>query len=113
MLSGALKGVVAQNLLKKKGGGRVAALEILVVNAAVASLIREGKGSQILSIMQTAKKEGMTLLNQELARLVKQEIVEPEEAWKKAVDKGDFQKVLESIGYSYRPAGEEPAPRQQ
>jgi twitching motility protein PilT len=87
MLSAALKGVVAQNLIKKKGGGRIAALEVLVVNAAVSMLIREGKTAQVMSIMQTAKKEGMTLLNDELARFVKEELVEPAEAYSKAVDK--------------------------
>ncbi|MEK7794969.1 MAG: type IV pilus twitching motility protein PilT [Candidatus Hydrogenedentota bacterium] len=92
MLSGGLKGVVAQNLLKKKGGGRVAAIEVLVVNHAVASLMREGKNAQIMSIMQTGKKEGNTLLNAELTRLVKEDIVEPMDAYMKAVDKGDLMK---------------------
>ncbi len=101
MLSGALKGVIAQNLLKRKGGGRVAAIEVLVVNAAVSALIREAKVPQIMSIMQTAKKEGMTILNQELARLVKEDVVEPDEAWRKAVDKGDFMKQLESAGINF------------
>jgi twitching motility protein PilT len=103
MLSSALKGVVAQNLLKKKGGGRVAALEILVVNAAVASLLRDGKTSQVMSIMQTGKKEGMTLLTDELCRLVKEEIVEPDEAYKKAADKDGFIKGLEAQGVQYKP----------
>ena len=98
MLAAALKGVVAQNLLKKKGGGRVAALEVLVVTSAVASLIRDGKTSQIMSIMQTAKKEGMTLLNEELARLCKEDVVEPLEAYRKAVDKDGFLKSLEGVG---------------
>ncbi|MCC6696029.1 MAG: type IV pilus twitching motility protein PilT [Candidatus Hydrogenedentes bacterium] len=106
MLAGTLKGIVAQNLLKKKGGGRVAALEVLIVNPAVSALIREAKNNQIMSIMQTAKKEGMTLLNDELARLVKQEIVEAEEAWKKAVDKDGFMKALESAGVTYKPPAE-------
>jgi len=106
MLAAALKGVVAQNLLKKKGGGRVAALEILVVNPAVGMLIREAKSSQVMSIMQTAKKEGMTLLNQELARLCKDDIVEPQEAWRKAVDKPDFVKQLDSIGIKFTPPEE-------
>jgi twitching motility protein PilT len=88
MLSSSLKGIVAQNLLKRKGGGRVAAIEVLMVNAAVSALIREAKVSQIMSIMQTAKKEGMAILNQELARLVKEDLVEPEEAWRTAVDRG-------------------------
>ncbi len=103
MLSAALKGVVAQNLLKKKGGGRVAALEVLVVNAAVSMLIREGKTAQVMSIMQTAKKEGMTLLNDELARFVKEEVIEPAEGYSKAVDKEGFMKALEGVGVQYKP----------
>ncbi|MCC6794064.1 MAG: type IV pilus twitching motility protein PilT [Candidatus Hydrogenedentes bacterium] len=106
MLAGTLKGVVAQNLLKKKGGGRVAALEVMVVNHAVASLIREAKTNQIMSIMQTAKKEGMTLLNEELARFVKDDVVEPEEAWRKAVDKEGFMKAIEAVGINYKPPAE-------
>jgi len=101
MLSEALKGVVAQNLLKKIGGGRVAALEILVVNQAVSALIREGKNTQIMSIMQTAKKEGMTLLNQELARMVKEEIVAPEEAYSKAVDRPDLISNFKTNGIDF------------
>jgi twitching motility protein PilT len=107
MLAGTLKGVVAQNLLKKKEGGRIAALEVLVVNAAVSSLIREAKTQQIMSIMQTSKKEGMTLLNEELARFVKEGLVEAEEAWKKAVDKEGFMKAIESAGITgYTPPAE-------
>jgi twitching motility protein PilT len=102
MLAAALKGVVAQNLLKKKGGGRLAALEILMVNAAVASLIRDGKTAQIMSIMQTAKKEGMTLINDELARLVKEDLVEPDEAYRKAVDRDGFIKALEGLGINFK-----------
>ncbi len=104
MLSATLKGVVAQNLLRKKGGGRVAALEVLVVTPAVSSLIREAKTSQIMSIMQTAKKEGMTLINDELSRLVKNDIIEPEEAYLKAVDKEGLLKQLEAVGVSYKPS---------
>lgn len=96
MLAGTLKGVVAQNLLKKKGGGRVAAIEILVVNHAIASMIREAKTSQMMSAMQTGKKEGMRLLNDELARLAKEEIVEPAEAYDKAVDKAELMKLFQS-----------------
>ncbi|MFM1920175.1 MAG: Twitching mobility protein [Candidatus Hydrogenedentota bacterium] len=101
MLASALKGVVAQNLLKKKGGGRVAALEVLVVNAAVAALIRDAKTAQIMSIMQTAKREGMTLLNEELARFVKEDLVDPMEAYFKAVDKEGLIKSFESAGLKF------------
>ncbi len=101
MLSGALKGVIAQNLLKKKGGGRVAALEILIVNHAVASLIRDGKTSQVMSIMQTGKKEGMTLLNDELCRFVKEDTVEALETYRKAVDKAGLLKAFEAANISF------------
>jgi twitching motility protein PilT len=101
MLSTSLKGVVAQTLLKKKGGGRVAALEVLVVNSAVSALIREGKTSQIMSIMQTGKKEGMTLLNDQLVDYVKKGTVEAEEAYMKAVDKDALIRGLQQVGISY------------
>jgi twitching motility protein PilT len=98
MLSESLKGVVSQTLCKKVGGGRVAALEVLLVNAAVANLIREGKTFQIPSIMQTAKNVGMKLLNEALADLVVSKLVLPEEAMSKAVDKGGFAAALKSRG---------------
>lgn len=101
MLADALKGVVAQNLLKKKGGGRIAAIEILVVNQAVSALIREGKNTQITSIMQTATKEGMALLNAELGRLVKEDIVDAKEAWLKAADKGDLERVFGTLNIKF------------
>lgn len=103
MLADALKGVIAQNLLRKKGGGRVAALEVLIVNGAVSALIREGKTSQVQSIMQTGQREGMTLLNMEMARLVKEDIVEPEEAYSKAVDRGDLLRLYEQNGIDFQP----------
>ena len=87
MLSESLRGVIAQVLCKKIGGGRVAALEVLMVNAAVSNLIREGKTFQIPSIMQTGKKHGNILLNAALLELVQKKLVEPEEAYFKAGDK--------------------------
>ncbi|MFO7776705.1 MAG: type IV pilus twitching motility protein PilT [Candidatus Hydrogenedentota bacterium] len=104
MLSGTLKGVIAQNLLKRKGGGRVAAIEVLVVNPAVSALIREGKTSQIMSIMQTGKREGMTLLNEQLANLVKDDVVEPLEAYTKAVAKEDLLKQFQANNIPFDPA---------
>lgn len=98
MLSESLKGVVAQTLCKKSGGGRVAALEILLVNHAVSNLIREGKTFQIPSIMQTSKSKGMRTLNDSLLDLVKREIVEPEEAHRKAVAKDELRLALEKEG---------------
>ncbi len=103
MLATSLKGIIAQNLLRKKGGGRIAALEILIVNSAVSSLIRESKLQQIMSIMQTGKKEGMAILNQELAILVQNKTVTVEDAYWASVDKGDFVKRLATVGVNFVP----------
>lgn len=103
MLSDALKGVVAQTLLKKIGGGRIAALEVLIINQAVSALIREGKSSQIQSIMQTGKKEGMTLLNQEFVRLVQEKLIEPIHAYEKAVDRSDLIRCFQAAEISFTP----------
>ena len=96
MLSGSLKGVIAQTLCKKKGGGRVAALEVLIANPAIANLIREGKTFQIPSIMQTGKQLGMKMLNDSLLELVTQDLVEPQDAFAKAVDRAGFSALLAS-----------------
>src|SRR5579862_227766 len=94
MLSTSLKGVVSQNLLKKKTGGRIAALEVLVITSAMSSLIRDGKTYQIPSQMSIGRKLGMVSLNDSLVELVKKDVVAPEEAYLKAVEKDDFLKRL-------------------
>ena len=98
MLSESLKGVVSQTLLKRLGGGRVAALEILVVTAAISNLIREGKTFQIPSLMQTGKKRGMRLMNDALIDLVRRKVIDPEEAYRKAIEKVGFANMLRSAG---------------
>ncbi len=95
MLSESLKGVVAQQLLKRSDKpGRVAAIEILFVNVAIANLIREGKTFQIPSMIQTAKADGMQLLDQAIMELMMQKIVSTEEAFMKANDKKSFERFL-------------------
>ncbi len=89
-LADVLKGVVSQNLLRRIGGGRVAALEILVVSYSAANLIREAKVHQIANVMQTGKAAGNQLLNDSLAALVTAKTVAYEEALSKAVDKADL-----------------------
>jgi len=96
MLATSLEGVISQTLCKKIGGGRVAAMEVLLVNNAISNLIREGKIYQIPSIMQTGKKQGMTVLNDILFKLVTDKLVEPEEAYIKSVEKGPFLAMLKS-----------------
>jgi twitching motility protein PilT len=81
MLSEALKGVVAQRLLSRKGGkGRVAAFEILKTTPAISNMIREGKTFQIASAMQIGRKDGMISLDQYLTDLVSQGRVDQSEA---------------------------------
>jgi twitching motility protein PilT len=87
MLSESLKGVISQTLLKRVGGGRIAAHEVLIGLPAIANLIREGKTFQIPSIMQTSRKHGMIMLNDALADLVKRKLVTADEAYQKAIDK--------------------------
>ena len=94
MLSESLKGVIAQNLCRKIGGGRAAALEVLLVNGAIANLIREAKTFQIPSMMQVGRAQGMVALNDALMEMVTKKIVEPEEAYLKAVDKTAFEGLL-------------------
>jgi twitching motility protein PilT len=96
MLSESLRGVIAQTLCKKKGGGRVAAREVLLSIPAVSNLIREGKTFQIPSIMQTNKRAGMVTLNDSLLELVDQGLVEPEEAYLKSVDRSGFASMLKA-----------------
>ncbi len=98
MLSESLKGVVAQVLLPKIGGGRVAAHEILLGNHAVASMIREGKTFQLSSVMQTSKGQGMVTMNDSLLALVQKKLVDPKQAYLKAVDKSGFAAMLRSAG---------------
>jgi twitching motility protein PilT len=87
MLADGLKGVISQMLCRKIGGGRIAALEIMVASASISNLIREGKTFQIPSIMQSGKKLGMCLMNDSFLDLVKKNLVKPEDAYAKAVDK--------------------------
>jgi len=94
MLSESLKGVIAQNLCRKIGGGRVAALEVLLVNSAISNLIREAKTFQIPSMMQVGRAAGMVALNDALMDLVTKKLVEPEEAYAKSVDKAAFEGLL-------------------
>ena len=102
MLSESLKGVIAQTLCRKIGGGRAAALEVLIATGAVSNLIREGKTFQIPSMMQVGRGVGMVSLNDALMELVTKKIVAPDEAYAKAVDKGGFEGLLKRAGLDHR-----------
>ena len=75
MLSESLRAVVAQTLLKKVGGGRVAAHEIMIGTPAIRNLIREDKVAQMYSAIQTGQAYGMQTLDQNLAELLKQGVI--------------------------------------
>jgi twitching motility protein PilT len=87
MLAESLKAVISQMLCKKIGGGRVPVMEILISTPSVSNLIREAKIFQIPSIMQTGKKYGMCQMNESITEVVRKKIVDPQEAYAKAVDK--------------------------
>ena len=87
MLSESLKAVISQTLLKKNGGGRVAAHEIMIGTPAIRNLIRENKIAQMYSAIQTGQKFGMKTLDQDLNELVKKKVVSRQEAMSKAANK--------------------------
>jgi len=98
MLSESLKGVISQTLCKKIGGGRVAALEILIVTSAISNLIREGKTFQIQSMMQVGKAIGMVTLNDALMDLVTKKLITAEEGYAKAIDKAGMETTMKRAG---------------
>jgi twitching motility protein PilT len=94
-LSEALKGVVAQNLFKRVDKkGRVAGLEVLVINTAVANLIREGKTHQIPGMIQVGKKQGNQPLDDAIMDHVRMKRIAPEDAYDKCIDKKKFKVFL-------------------
>ncbi|WP_020396203.1 type IV pilus twitching motility protein PilT [Thiolinea disciformis] len=90
MLSESLQAVISQALLKKKGGGRVAAHEILIGTRAVRNLIRENKIAQMRSAMQTGQSDGMQTLDQCLQSLVMKGVIDKESARRKADNPDNF-----------------------
>ncbi len=86
MLSESLKAVISQTLMKKIGGGRVAAHEIMLGTPAIRNLIREAKIAQMYSAIQTGQNVGMQTLDQNLKALLAQGVVSKEEALKKAAN---------------------------
>jgi twitching motility protein PilT len=112
MLASSLKGVISQTLCKKVGGGRVPVLEVLIATPSVSNLIREAKIFQIPSIMQTGKKYGMFLMNESFTELVKKKIVDPQEAYAKALDKPGLVSMFKKAGIdtSWAPVEASPGP---
>jgi len=106
MLASSLKGVISQMLCKRIGGGRIPALEVMFGISSISNLIRESKIFQIPSIIQTGKKLGMCMMNDSFLTHVKNKIVEPAEAYAKAVDKISLLQMFKSNNIDmswYRP----------
>jgi twitching motility protein PilT len=98
LLAGTLEAVLAQQLLPKSAGsGRVLALELLVVTAAVRNLIREAKTHQIYSTMETGGDLGMQTMDRSLALLVRQGHVAADEAAFRAVDYDNYKRWLTNL----------------
>src|SRR5271154_7124714 len=87
MLSESLRAVISQTLLKRNGGGRAAAHEIMIGTPAIRNLIREGKIAQMYSAIQTGQAAGMQTLDQCLTELVAKGVISKEEARYKAANK--------------------------
>jgi twitching motility protein PilT len=97
MLSTSLRGVVSQQLAKKKdGSGRVAALEILVNNSAVANLIRQGKLEQLENVMQSGGASGMRTMDGALKDLLDRRMISGQEAYMQAFDKSKFEQFKDA-----------------
>ena len=95
MLANSLRGIVAQLLLKKAdGSGRVAVNEILIANAAVSAIIREGATQKLQDVIVAGKGQGMQFMDDAIWALLQQDIVSPHEAFMKAIDKNLFKKFL-------------------
>ncbi|MDH3979593.1 MAG: type IV pilus twitching motility protein PilT [Gammaproteobacteria bacterium] len=90
MLSESLRAVIAQTLLKKIGGGRIAAWEIMVGTPAIRNLIREDKVAQMYSAIQTGNAVGMTTLDQYLKDILQKGLITKQDAQSKAAIKENF-----------------------
>ncbi len=97
-LADSLRGVVSQVLLKKKGGGRVAAREVLLNTPAVSSVIAEGKTSQLPMAIEGGRRYGMMPLNDALVGLVQQGVVDGREAYRYATDRAGLLALLARQG---------------
>ncbi len=98
-----LRGIVAQVLLRKTGGGRLAAREVLLNTPAVASIIADGKTSQLPMAIEGGRRQGMLPLNDALAGLVQSGGVEVREAYRRAGDRAGFLALLKRLGMDTTP----------
>ena len=97
MLSTSLRGIVSQQLVKKKdGSGRVVALEILINTPAAANLIRQGKLEQLETVMQSGAAAGMCTMDGSLKKLYEDGVITGEEAYLNALDNTKFEQIKDA-----------------
>jgi twitching motility protein PilT len=96
VLGDTIRAVVAQQLLPRVDGGRIAALEILFASPAIGNMIREGKTSQVTSAIQTGVKEGMIDMDSSIKRLFEEGKINARAAYDKAIDKEQFKDLLDA-----------------
>jgi len=110
MIAGSLQAVISQVLLKRKGGGRAAAHEILVGTSAVRNLIRENKIPQIYSMIQVGQRHGMQTMEDSMRALVEKGIVDPSEVASMSAKLNDSGPPAAPAGGGAEPARPAPAP---
>jgi twitching motility protein PilT len=96
ILAESLAGILAQQLLKRKdGSGRIAAVEILLGNNALANVIREGKIERVPTVFQSGHREGMQMMDDALLEMAQEGVIDGAEAYMKADEKTRFQKFIQ------------------
>jgi len=108
-LSAGLRAVISQVLLSRKSGGRVAAREIMIVNQAISSLIREGKSHHIYSQLQTGVADGMVTLEMDVARLLSRDVITYDTALGAVNDVKTFLTIIERVHSEPAPQPQKPA----
>jgi twitching motility protein PilT len=98
MLAGTLRGAVAQVLLPKIGGGRLAARELLLNTPRVAELIAEGKMFELPGALESGRPVGMVPMNDALAAFVQRGVAEAPEAYRAAIDREGLVQALRRLG---------------
>jgi twitching motility protein PilT len=110
MLSTSLVGVISQQLLPTADRkGRVAALEIMINNAAVANLIREGKTEQLDNVIQSGVMQGMQRMDTAINRLLDAKLITGEDAYMKARNKAEFEQYRDDFETEATPGDAAPA----
>jgi twitching motility protein PilT len=94
-LSNTIEAVIAQQLLPRIGGGRIACVEIMVATAAIRNLIREGKTHQIYSVLETGAQFGMQTMDKALAELCRNGLITSEEAMVRAIDRENIKRFMQ------------------